>query len=215
MNEQLQTERKSNLDAGVVTTKLSPVDLGTSAPSTAEISRFSFTRVEAIANAPVTRTQPSKKLPSPQVVVAEPLQIDKNIDLIFATIELPELKIGKGLLDIQHRHEPKHRHKPYYSTRITNRSTEKIRIDRFSTYVRKGKVLVLHSLTGGFFSAQQFQEWYDLDRNRWIEPGQTVIDPNNHSNLGVYWAYFGTTASGREFTAAATWNGAKPWWKMW
>ena len=139
----------------------------------------------------------------------------KDLDLIFATLDLKELKSGKNFINIRHKKNPQDRHRPYYSTSITNRSTEKIRIDRFATYVRTGKVLVLHSITGGFFSVQQFQEWYDLGQSHWIEPGQVVIDPNNHSNFGVYWAYFGTTASGQKFTAGAPWRGGRSWWQLW
>jgi hypothetical protein len=139
----------------------------------------------------------------------------KDLDLVFATLDLKELKIGKNFLTIRHTKAPQDRHKPYYSTIITNRSTEQIRIDRFATYVRTGKVLVLHSITGGFFRIQQFQEWYDLGQTDWIEAGQVVTDPNNHSNLGVYWAYFGTTASGQKFTAGSPWRGGKSWWQLW
>ncbi len=135
----------------------------------------------------------------------------KYFDPICAILNLQELKIGKNFLTIRHTKTPEDRHKPYYSTIITNRSVEKIRIDRFATYVRTGKVLVLHSITGGFFNRQQFQEWYDLRHSQWLEPGQIVTDPNNHSNLGVYWAYFGTTASGQKFTAGEPWRGGKSW----
>jgi hypothetical protein len=132
-------------------------------------------------------------------------------DVIFATLDWDELKAGKSLLDVRHQSKPKDRRKPYYSTSITNRSTEQIRIDRFGTYIKKGKTLVLHSITGGFFSSQQFQEWYELG-SEWLEPGQVVTDPNNHSQVGVYWAYFGTTISGKEFVTGAAWNG-KRWWQ--
>ena len=133
-------------------------------------------------------------------------------DVIFATVALGDLDRGKWL-DISHSSDPD-RHKPYYSTKIINRSTQRIRIDRFGTYIQKGKTLVLHSLTGGFLSAQQFQEWYELGASEWLEPGQVVTNPNNHSNLGVYWVYAGTTASGQKFVAGAAWNG-KPWWQLW
>jgi hypothetical protein len=144
-----------------------------------------------------------------------PLPSMKDLDVIFATIELKDLNIGKNFLNIKHTRNHQARHKPYYSTSITNLSTEKIRIDRFATYVYINKVLVLHSLTGGFFSLQQFQEWYDLRQSPWLEPGQVVTDPNNHSNLDVYWAYFGTTASGQTFTAGSPWRGSKHWWRLW
>ncbi len=132
-------------------------------------------------------------------------------DVIFATVELRDLNLGKWL-DISH-YSDSDRHKPYYSTKITNRSTQRIRIDRFGTYIQKGKTLVLHSLTGGFLSTQQFQSWYELGAGEWLEPGQVVTNPNNHSNLGAYWVYSGTTASGQKFVAGAAWNG-RPWWQL-
>jgi hypothetical protein len=135
-------------------------------------------------------------------------------DVIFATLDWADLEAGKSWLEIQHDRNREDRQKPYYATSITNRSTEKIRIDRFGTYIQTGKTLVLHSITGGFFSCQQFQEWYNLGNSEWLEPGQVVGDPNNHSNLGVYWAYFGTTASGKQFVAGAPWS-EKPWWQLW
>jgi hypothetical protein len=146
---------------------------------------------------------------------SEPPLLDRHIDLIFASIELTELKLGNTLLRVQHSTERPNRHKPYYSTIITNRSTEKIRIDRFGTYIRKGRAIVLHSITGGYFSPQQFQEWYGVGGHAWLEPGRSVTDPNNHSNLNLYWAYTCTTASGRQFVAGAPWRGSKSWWQIW
>jgi hypothetical protein len=147
------------------------------------------------------------------VVADLPKTIKK--DIIFATLNLTDLQVGKSFLDIKHHADPEAPQKPYYSTSITNRSAEQLRIDRFASYTLSGDILVLHTMTGGFFSDQQFQEWYDLGQSRWIEPGQVVTDLNNHSNLGVYWAYFGTTISGEEFVAGAPWLGPKPWWQLW
>jgi hypothetical protein len=135
-------------------------------------------------------------------------------DVIFATLERSDLKLGKSWLKIEHCLNSDARDKPYYATKITNRSTQRIRIDRFGSYIKIGRTLVLHTITGGFFGRQQFQEWYGLGDSEWIEPGQTVIDPNNHSQLGVYWGYSFTTANGAQFAAAAAWNG-RPWWQLW
>ncbi len=205
MNEQLQTERKSTLDFCPTTTtlsKLDPIDLEKIRPANVVLSQLD------------SAASPLGSFPRISVAVAPP-QIDRNIDLIFATLELTELKVGNSLLKIEHSTERKNRQKPYYSTTITNRSTEKIRIDRFGTYIRKGNFIVLHSITGGYFSTQQFQEWYDLGGDGWLEPGHSVTDPNNHSNPGIYWAYTGTTASGRQFAAGTPWRGGKSWWQIW
>jgi hypothetical protein len=194
MTEQLQSERNS-IDAGriVTTLDIDPLDLATVRPAASVLERL-------VSN-------------EPTIVESPPL--DRHVDLIFASIELTELKLGNTLLQVQHSAERAHRHKPYYSTTITNRSTEKIRIDRFGSYTRTGKAIALHSITGGYFSAQQFQEWYEVGGDGWLEPGRSVTDPNNHSQLALYWAYTCTTASGRQFTAGAPWRGTKSWWQIW
>jgi hypothetical protein len=196
MNDRLQQMRKLNLDLGTTTSKLG--EIGTEKSNK---SRLEHTDAKGLLFASAIKAKSDGSRP-----IIE--------DVIFATLDWAELKVGNRIVDIHHCNTPENRQKPYYSTSITNRSTEKIRIDRFGTYIQKGNTLVLHSITGGFFSSQQFQEWYDLGNSSWIEPGQVVTDPNNHSNLGSYWGYFGTTASGKKFVAGAPWNG-KSWWKLW
>jgi hypothetical protein len=194
MTEQLQSERKSIDSRPLATTlDIDPIELAKVRPATSVLERLVGNEL------PLVGLQPC----------------DRNIDLIFASIELTELKLGNTLLQVQHSTERTNRHKPYYSTTITNRSTEKIRIDRFGTYIRTGKAIVLHSITGGYFSTQQFQEWYDVGDDGWLEPGRSVTDPNNHSNLDLYWVYTCTTASGRQFTAGVPWRGRKSWWQLW
>jgi hypothetical protein len=138
--------------------------------------------------------------------------IDLSKDLIFATLDLNELKTGKEFIDIKHHTDARNRHRNYYSTSITNRIQESIRIDRFASYIKTGSVFIMHTTTGGFYSAQQFREWYDLD-GLTIAPGQTVTDPNNHGKVGNYWVYFGTTESGQQFVSGSQWMG-KPWWQI-
>jgi hypothetical protein len=196
MNEQLQQMGKLDLDLCMTTSNLNKIEIVKSERSRLDRAQTNGSLFAKAIEAKYDGTRP----------IVE--------DVIFATLERTDLEVGKSWLDIQHRRNPQDRQKPYYSTIITNRSTQRIRIDRFGTYIKIGKTLVLHSITGGFFSRQQFQEWYALGHNQWIEPGQTVTDPNNHSNLGVYWAYFSTTASGEEFVAGAAWQG-RPWWQLW
>ena len=192
MTEQLQSERKSIDSRPLATMDIDPIALAKVRPA-----------------ASVLRQVEGNESP-----LSEPQPIDRHIDLIFASIELTELKLGNTLLQVQHSTERTNRHKPYYSTIITNRSTEKIRIDRFGTYIRKGRSIVLHSITGGYFSPQQFQEWYDVGGDGWLEPGRSVTDPNNHSNINLYWTYTCTTASGQQFTAGTPWRGNKSWWQI-
>lgn len=197
MNDRRQQMHKLDLKLGKKTTK--QIDSGTIISSK---SRLEHTDAKGLLFASALKAKSDGSRP-----IVE--------DVIFATLDWADLKVGKSFLDIQHCRNREDRHKPYYSTKIANRSTQKIRIDRFGTYTKIGDILTLHSITGGFFSSQQFQEWYDLGQSQWIEPGQVVTDPNNHSNLGVYWAYFATTANGEKFVAGAPWLGIKPWWKLW
>ncbi len=184
MKEQLQAMGKLNLDLALATSKT---------------SRVGITKIQAQAFIPG---------------LTPDLEHQRMETVTIPILNLADLKAGKNWLDIQHSNYAKDRQKPYYATNIINRSSEKIRIDRFATYTQLGDTLVMHSITGGFLTSQQFQEWYDLGKSIWIKPGQVVTDPNNHSNIGVYWVYFGTTASGQHFVAGSAWNG-KPWWQLW
>ncbi len=226
MNElkQRQKMQKLDLDVCLVTQKLGKIEAAESSysnlvsASTIE-SEFATTLVaKSTIESEFVTTLIAK--PSTGAAFATALKAKFNgarpiaEDIIFATLDWSDLKLGRSCLAVQHLRNFKNRQKPYYSTSVINRSAEPVRIDRFGTYIKIGKTLVLHTITGGFFSHQQFQEWYGLAQSEWIEPGETVIDPNSHSHLGIYWAYFGTTASGRKFVAGSAWNG-KPWWQLW
>lgn len=62
---------------------------------------------------------------------------------------------------------------------------------------------ILSTITGGYFSEQNFREWYGVDEDGWIKLGQIVIDPNNYSGGNIYWVYFYGNESGKEFIAGA------------
>jgi hypothetical protein len=223
MNE-LQQMQKSDLDFCLVTKKLGKI--GAVESSNSNLMSFPTARAElgaVLRSKSTTRAELATALQPKSATGAEfaaALKAKFNgsrpiaEDIIFATLDWRDLKPGKNYLAIRHLRNFKDRQKPYYSTNVINRSSEPIRIDRFGTYIKIGRTLVLHTITGGFFSHQQFQEWYGLAQAEWIEPGQTVIDPNSHSHLGTHWAYFCTTASGRKFVASSAWNG-KSWWQLW
>lgn len=196
MGEQPQQMQESNLDPEITTNQMSGSTTGAGRDRSLESKPVNGLEFATALKARVDGSRP----------IVE--------DVIFATLDWAELAAGKNWLKIEHSSNREDRQKPYYATSITNISTARIRIDRFGTYIQTGKTLVLHSITGGFFSSQQFQQWYNLGQSQWIDPGQTVGDPNNHSSLGAYWAYFGTTASGQQFVAGAPWS-AKRWWQLW
>ena len=86
---------------------------------------------------------------------------------------------------------------------MRNISKEKIRVLRFAGYTRKGGRYILSTITGGFFTGEQFQSWYGVDDDGWIRPSQVVTDPNNYGHGPIYWVYFCISGAGKEFTAGA------------
>lgn len=91
------------------------------------------------------------------------------------------------------------RERSYYTTTLKNISAERVRILRFAGYRQTGDSWSLSTVTKRFYSADEFREWYGLGPNEWIEPGQTVGDPNNYGTPPVLWAYYCETASGKHF----------------
>jgi hypothetical protein len=147
MSNQLPEMHKLDLDLCLMTSKLGGIET---------------------VNASHSRLAPKSVDNLPTLIAIRP-QADSDVSMIkdigLETLDWAKLAAGKSWLEIQHGCNPEDRQKPYYATSITNRSTEKIRIDRFGTYTRSGKTLILHSITGGFFSAHQFQAWYELGEN--------------------------------------------------
>jgi len=88
----------------------------------------------------------------------------------------------------------------HYSTTLTNISGERIRVLKFGGYTKHGGEFFLHTITNRFFSAMTFMEWYG-QKNDWLEPGESVVDPNNYGDPPVLWAYYCETQSGRQFVA--------------
>jgi hypothetical protein len=157
MTEQLQSERKSTLDARSIATtplgKIDPRDLAKVRPADTVLK-------QALGN-------------EHRPILAQPL--DRNIDLIFATIELTELKLGNSLLQVQHSTERTNRHKPYYSTTITNRSTEKIRID-LALISAKGKRSYFIRLRVGILAHNNFMSgtmWVAMVGSNQVDRSQT------------------------------------------
>lgn len=70
---------------------------------------------------------------------------------------------------------------------------------KFGGYNLSGDQYVLNTITGDYFTAEDFLNWYGVDRDGWIKPGQTVSDPNNYGSGKGYWAYFCLNEQGDEF----------------
>jgi hypothetical protein len=86
----------------------------------------------------------------------------------------------------------------YYSTTLKNISANRVRVLKFGGYIRKGNVFVLHTIADGFFTAEEFKDWYDQRRD-WIEPGESLTDPNNYGSPPVLWAYYCEAEDGKRF----------------
>lgn len=125
------------------------------------------------------------------------------------------MEAGNKILQVLHQRGDHENRKGYYSTKVMNLSPEKVRVKKFGGYTFHNEAYVLSTITGGYFSEQNFQEWYGVDQDGWIKPGQILVEPNNYSGGKCYWAYFGVTESGRKFVAGGLFDNQKPWWKFW
>jgi hypothetical protein len=90
-----------------------------------------------------------------------------------------------------------------YSTRLTNVAKQRVRVLRFGAYTQAGAEWRLNTVSRRFFDAEQFRAWYGLGEREWIEPGESVEDPDNYGGGQVIWAYFCETDTGEKFVTGA------------
>jgi hypothetical protein len=112
-----------------------------------------------------------------------------------------DLEEGRALVRVEFgrsTREPSSRH--HYSTTLANVSDERIRVLKFGGYTKHGGEFFLNTITNRFFSALTFMEWYG-QKGEWLEPGESVTDPNNYGDRPVLWAYYCETEGGRRFVA--------------
>ena len=94
----------------------------------------------------------------------------------------------------------------YYTTTLHNAGEEAVRVVRFGGFADRGTTYELSTITGGFFPAAYFRDWYAVpDPDGWLQAGESVSDPNNYGGLDSLWAYEIETASGERF-----WTGGRP-----
>jgi hypothetical protein len=91
----------------------------------------------------------------------------------------------------------------YYSTTLTNISNKRIRVMRFGGYHQTKRGWELSTVSGAFYSAQEFREWYGLGDKEWLVPGDAVTDANNYGGRPMLWAYYCESEDGAEFVAGA------------
>jgi hypothetical protein len=87
-----------------------------------------------------------------------------------------------------------------YSTSLKNISSHRIRITRFGGYRPGDAAWQLSNVTGDFYTADQFKDWYG-QKAEFLLPGETVCDASNWGNPPVLWAYHGITDAGESFVA--------------
>jgi hypothetical protein len=115
------------------------------------------------------------------------------------TLTAADLKEGVALVRVEFgksTSQPDSRH--HYSTTLTNVSGKRVRVLKFGGYTKGGNAFSLNTITARFFTAKDFKEWYG-QHGEWIEPGQSVTDPNNYGGPTCLWAYYCEVEDGKKF----------------
>jgi hypothetical protein len=98
-----------------------------------------------------------------------------------------------------------------YSTVLTNTSSVPWKVTQFGGYHKVGNKWRLRTITGAFFTAGQFQNWYGHTDAEWVQPGENVVDYNNYGGSDVAWIYECELEDGTGFRVGA----AKPTRSFW
>ncbi len=139
--------------------------------------------------------QSPNELPVPEWVRFPDDSAPPDRDRLAAT----DLKEGESLVRVafgKSTSEPSSR--DHYSTTLSNLSGKRVRVLKFAGYTKSGNGFSLNTITSRFFTAEDFKEWYG-QKGEWIEPGQSVTDPNNYGSPPVLWAYYCEAEGGKKF----------------
>lgn len=117
-------------------------------------------------------------------------------------IALEELSAGNEWLRVAF--EPPDLPEPIegrWGIRVTNTGPEAIRVVSFGVYDCDGDLCHLATESGAAYTAEDFLEWFDREERPWLEPGETVWDPNGFGKGGQAWAFYFETKSGDDLVA--------------
>jgi hypothetical protein len=123
---------------------------------------------------------------------------------VEASIDPGSLAAGNALLEVSHGPTsiPSEVGNPLYATTLRNVGKEPVRVTKFGAFAKHGDVYRLTTITGGFFTAEQFRNWYGQSRE-WIAPGESVRDDGNYGGPGSLWVYYFETESAASHVAGA------------
>jgi hypothetical protein len=118
------------------------------------------------------------------------------------SLTVDQLEGGKRFVEIEYGKSSRQEEGDYrfYSTVLKNVSARKIKITRFGGYMLKGGAWQLASVTGNFYTADDFRDWYE-QKGEWLMPGDAAHNTANWGEPPVLWAYFGVTDTGESFIA--------------
>lgn len=112
-----------------------------------------------------------------------------------------DLARGEAIAKVSYPPSTTHPGSEHYATTIENVGSEDFRVLRFGGYVRGAVSWRLNNANGGFYSAQQFRDWYDAPE--WLAPGARATDPTNYGGPPTLWAYEIETRSGQRMFVGA------------
>jgi TPR repeat protein len=145
-----------------------------------------------------------------ETLPAEILEQIKRSIPADTSLTINQLESGKRFVEIEYGESPRKEEEDYrfYSTVLKNISAQKIRITRFGGYIPQGNAWKLANVTGNFYTADDFKDWYHDDfeswsqqEGEWLMPGDAAYNAANWGEPPSLWAYFGVTDTGESFIA--------------